>query len=210
MNNNVIPLSRPAIRDADIRAVTDVLRSGRLSLGPATERFEELLAARIGRSEGVAVSSGTAGLHRVLEALGAGPGDEVITPAFSFVARQLRRARRSHSDLRRLRSTHAHECIGCRIAHHRANQGDHRRRGLRQPRGHTAGRVAGQTRDPLVEDACKGSADDLATIPSAPGRAAVFAFYPNKQITTGEGGMIVTDDQRLADACRSMRKGDGW
>ena len=84
--NDVIPLSKPFIHEDDILAVTDVLRSGRLSIGPATEQFESMLSSRAGRSEGVAVSSGTAGLHLILEALGVGPGDEVITPAFSFVA----------------------------------------------------------------------------------------------------------------------------
>ena len=78
--NQVIPLSRPDISDDDIQAVTDVLRGGRLSLGPSMETFEEQMAARVGRSEGVAVSSGTAGLHLLLEALDVGPGDEVITP----------------------------------------------------------------------------------------------------------------------------------
>ena len=84
--SNVIPLSRPDINDADVRAVENVLRSGRLSIGPSTLAFEDMMSQRIGRSEAVAVSSGTAGLHLVLEALGIGPGDEVITPAFSFVA----------------------------------------------------------------------------------------------------------------------------
>ncbi|MDG1898323.1 MAG: DegT/DnrJ/EryC1/StrS aminotransferase family protein, partial [Phycisphaerales bacterium] len=85
-NSQVIPLSRPDISQGDIRAVTDVLRSGRLSLGPAMDTFEDMMAERVGSSDAVAVSSGTAGLHLILEALNVGPGDEVITPAFSFVA----------------------------------------------------------------------------------------------------------------------------
>ena len=84
--DNVIPLSHPDITQADIHAVTSVLKSGRLSMGPHLESFEQAVATRIGRSHGIGVSSGTAGLHLALLALGVGPGDEVITPAFSFVA----------------------------------------------------------------------------------------------------------------------------
>ena len=73
-----IPLSMPDITQAEIDAVVDVLRSGRLSIGPRQARFEELVAARAGRRHGVAVSSGTAGLHLALAALGIGPGDEVV------------------------------------------------------------------------------------------------------------------------------------
>ena len=81
-----IPLSRPDITDAEIKAVTDVMRSGRLSIGPRQMRLEEMVAERAGRSHGVAVSSGTGGLHLVLLALGIGAGDEVITTPFSFIA----------------------------------------------------------------------------------------------------------------------------
>ncbi|MCA9712988.1 MAG: DegT/DnrJ/EryC1/StrS aminotransferase family protein, partial [Myxococcales bacterium] len=81
-----IPLSQPDISDADIQAVADVMRSNRLSIGPKQDLFEQLMAERTGRTQGVAVSSGTAGLHLVLLALGIGPGDEVITTPFSFVA----------------------------------------------------------------------------------------------------------------------------
>src|SRR5688572_27210108 len=83
---NPIPLSSPDITDVEIRAVVETLRSGRLSIGPKLEEFERLVARRVNRPHAVGVSSGTAGLHLVLMALGIGPGDEVITPAFSFVA----------------------------------------------------------------------------------------------------------------------------
>ncbi|MGB0768810.1 MAG: DegT/DnrJ/EryC1/StrS family aminotransferase, partial [Phycisphaeraceae bacterium] len=81
-----IPLSAPDITDAEIDAVTRVLRSGRLSIGPQQDLFEQQIARRCERTTGVAVSSGTAGLHLVLLALGIGPGDEVITTPFSFIA----------------------------------------------------------------------------------------------------------------------------
>ena len=84
--NNEIPLSYPDITEDDIRAVTRSLRSGRLSIGPQLEEFERLVALHAGRTYGIGVNSGTAGLHLALLALGVGPGDEVITPAFSFIA----------------------------------------------------------------------------------------------------------------------------
>ena len=81
-----IPLARPVLGQEEEDAVLEVLRSGQLSLGPKTVEFEELFAARLGVAHSVAVSSGTAGLHLALNAVGVGPGDEVITSPFSFVA----------------------------------------------------------------------------------------------------------------------------
>jgi perosamine synthetase len=207
--NDVIPLSKPFIHDDDILAVTDVLRSGRLSIGPATEQFESLLSSRAGRSEGVAVSSGTAGLHLILEALGVGPGDEVITPAFSFVASancvehaggtpifvdcDPRTLNVSASEVESRITERTKAIIGVEVFGNPT--------GMRE-----LAALSAKHEIPLVEDACEGLGGRLENDPIGSfGRAAVFAFYPNKQITTGEGGMIVTDDQRLADACRSMR-----
>ena len=81
-----IPLSSPDITDTEIDAVVDVMRSGRLSIGPKQDLFEQQVAARCERSHGVAISSGTAGLHLLLKALGVGHGDEVLTTPFSFIA----------------------------------------------------------------------------------------------------------------------------
>ena len=86
MSANEIPLSRPDISRLEEELVLRVLRSGRLSIGPMQEEFERLVAERAGCSHAVAVSSGTAGLHAVLLALGIGPGDEVVTTPFSFIA----------------------------------------------------------------------------------------------------------------------------
>ena len=85
MNPDEIPLSSPDITHAEIDAVTQVLRSGRLALGPMAERFEHACASVAGTEHGVAVNSGTSGLTIALEALGVGPGDEVITTPFSFI-----------------------------------------------------------------------------------------------------------------------------
>ena len=84
-----IPLSQPDINDSDIQAVSAALRSGRLSIGSQQDQFELMVARRSGNMHGVAVSSGTAGLHLILLALGIGPGDEVITTPFSFIASPL-------------------------------------------------------------------------------------------------------------------------
>src|SRR5262245_18261212 len=85
-SSHEIPLSRPDITDLEIDLVQSVLRSGRLSIGPVQEQFEQLVAARADFHHAVACSSGTAGLHMAMVALGVGPGDEVITTPFSFIA----------------------------------------------------------------------------------------------------------------------------
>ena len=204
-----IPLSRPDITDREVKAVVDVLRSGRLSMGPRQDRFEELVAERTGRRHAVAVSSGTAGLHLALAALGVGPGDEVITTPFSFIASanailytgatpvfvdihpttlNMDPARVEAAVTERTKAVLAVEVFG-------------------NPAGiDQLAAVAQRHELPLIEDACEGLGGTHRGRPIGSfGRAAVFAFYPNKQITTGEGGMIVTDDDRLADLCRSMR-----
>ena len=204
-----IPLSQPDITEHEIDAVTDVLRSGRLSIGPRLDLFEQMVAERCGRRHGVGVSSGTAGLHAVLLAMGIGPGDEVITTPFSFIASancilmvgatpvfvdihpttlNLDPDKLEAAITENTRAILAVEVFGNpadldRIEH-----------------------IANQHELPLIEDCCEGLGGKLHGRPIGSfGRAGVFAFYPNKQITTGEGGMIVTDDDRLADLCRSLR-----
>ena len=204
-----IPLSSPDISEADIQAVEAVLRSGRLSIGPQQEQFELMVARRCGRSYGVAVSSGTTGLHLVLLALGIGPGDEVITTPFSFVASAncilMAGAKPVFVDIDptglNLDPTKLEDAITGKtkaiIAVEVFGNPRHMDR---------IAQVAGAHEIPLIEDACEALGGRHMGKPIGSfGRAAVFGFYPNKQITTGEGGMIVTDDDRLADLCRSMR-----
>ncbi|RLA99133.1 MAG: polysaccharide biosynthesis protein, partial [Deltaproteobacteria bacterium] len=81
-----VPMSAPDITEEDVQAVAEVVRSGRLALGPKTEEFEHLIAEYVGVKHAVAVSSGTAALHLIVKALGIGPGDEVLVPSFTFVA----------------------------------------------------------------------------------------------------------------------------
>lgn len=209
MSTSEIPLSKPDITDLEVQAVATVLRSGRLSIGPAQEQFEALCAARAGRLHGVACSSGTSGLHMALLALGVGPGDEVITTPFSFVASAnvilMAGARPVFVDIcprtlnmdpalveraitPRTKAVLAVEALG-NPAHMDAYE-----------------QIASRHEIPLIEDCCEALGTTLKGRPCGSfGRAGVFAFYPNKQITTGEGGVIVTDDKRLADTCRSLR-----
>jgi len=204
-----IPLSKPDITESEIQAVVDVLRSGRLSIGPRKARFEEMIADYTGRRHGIAVSAGTAGLHLVLRALGVGPGDEVITTPFSFVASancilhagatpkfvdidpgslNIDPDKVEAAITPKTKAILGVEVFGNATHMDRLAQ------------------IAQAHEIPLVEDACEGLGSRLKGRPVGSfGRAAVFGFYPNKQITTGEGGMIVTDDDQLAAACRSMR-----
>ena len=204
-----IPLSSPDITEHEIRAVVQTLQSGRLSIGPRLEEFERMVGRRVNRPHAVGVNSGTSGLHLVLLALGVGPGDEVITPAFSFVA-----------------SANCILYVGARPVFVDCDPGTYNMRAEDVEKaitektraiigvevfGNPAGMLelaalAARYEIPFVEDACEGLGGCKGTDPIGRfGRAAVFGFNPNKQITTGEGGMIVTHDDKLADLCRSLR-----
>lgn len=207
--SNAIPLSQPDITEHEIRAVVEVLRSGRLALGPKMQEFEELVAFRAARTHGIAVNSGTSGLHCALLALGVGPGDEVITPAFSFVASanciMHVGATPVFADcdpgtlniraetVEPLITDRTKAIIGVDVFGNPAHMGD-------------LESLANRYEIPLVEDSCEGLGGGTRNRPIGSfGRVGVFSFYPNKQITTGEGGVIVTDDDHLADMCRSLR-----
>jgi len=209
VSEHEIPLSRPDITEHEERAVLEVLRSGRLSIGPKQEEFEQLVSSRAGCAHGVAVSSGTAGLFCVLRALGIGAGDEVITTPLSFVASanaivhagatpvfvdidpvslNMDPTRIEAAATDRTRAILAVEAFG------------------NPARMEETARVAEKLEIPLIEDSCEAlGASEKGKPCGSFGRAGIFGFYPNKQITTGEGGMIVTDDDRLAEACRSLR-----
>jgi perosamine synthetase len=206
---NAIPLSSPDITEHEIRAVTQALRSGRLSIGPKLEEFETLVAMRCRRPYAVGVNSGTSGLHLLLLALGIGPGDEVITPTFSFVA--------SANCIMYVGATPVF--IDCDPGTYNMKLEDIEEAITPRTKaiigvevfGNPAGMLelaalANKYEVHLIEDACEGLGGRKGPDPIGRfGRAAVFGFYPNKQITTGEGGMIVTHDDKLADLCRSLR-----
>ena len=209
MSISEIPLSAPFITDREIDLVVRTLRSGRLSIGPMQERFEQMVADRTGRSHGVAVSSGTAGLHLALLALGVGPGDEVITTPFSFVASancilytgakpvfvdvcpkslNMDPSKLEAAITERTKAIIAVEALGS------------------PSHMDTYARIAARHEIPLVEDCCEALGAEHKGRPAGSfGRVGVFGFYPNKQITTGEGGMIVTDDDQIARMCKSLR-----
>jgi perosamine synthetase len=204
-----IPLARPDIGERELELVTQVLRSDVLAMGSFTERFEAGIAELAGRREGVACSSGTAGLHLGVRALGIVEGDEVLTTPFSFVASAncllYERAVPRFVDIEE-------DSLGMDPDLLAAATGARTRAVLPV---HVFGRpckieainsFARQRGWSVIEDACEGLGSSVHGRPLGSfGDVAVFAFYPNKQITTGEGGMVVTDDPGLADTMRSLR-----
>jgi perosamine synthetase len=196
---DAIPLARPVLGAAEERAAIVVLRSGRLSLGTRLERFERAFAERVGARHASAVSNGTAGLHLALRAAGVQDGDEVITSPFSFVASAnvalYERARPVFADIDpvtlNLDPQAAAAAVGERTkallpvhifgypADMPAFEALAERRGLG-----------------IVEDACEalGAVHADGTPVGGRGHPAAFGFYANKQLTTGEGGMVTVGD----------------
>ena len=191
-----IPLAKPELGAREEELVLEVLRSGRLSLGPMGERFEREFAAWLGVDDAVAVSSGTTALHLGVRALGWGEGDEVLTSPFSFVASAncllYEGARPVFCDVDpetlNLDPAAAAAAVGERTA------------GLLPVHifGYPAAmpeleELAARHGLGILEDACEalGAVDSEGRMVGARGNLATFAFYANKQMTTGEGGMIV-------------------
>ncbi len=187
----VVPLARPVIGVAEEERVLAVLRSGMLSLGPVVPEFERAFARRLGAAHASAVSSGTAGLHLALRAAGVSDGDEVITSPFSFVASAnaivYERATPVFADIDPVTLNLDPQATAAAVT----------------PRttallpvhifGYPADVPAFERMQlPIVEDACEalGAVHADGTAVGARGHAAVFGFYPNKQLTTGEGGMV--------------------
>jgi perosamine synthetase len=203
-----IALARPNISQREIDAVVAVLKTPNLSLGPKVTEFEGKFADYCGTRYGVACSSGTCALHLVVRAMGIGPGDEVITTPFSFIASSncvlFENARPVFVDI----DPDTWNIDPARIAEAVTNQ----------TRAILAVDVFGQIADfdpildlardrgiRVIEDSCEALGGRYKNRRAGSiGQAGVFGFYPNKQITTGEGGMIVTDDEELASICKSM------
>jgi perosamine synthetase len=201
-----IPLARPVLGPAEERAVLEVLRSGRLSLGPRLAEFEEAFAVRLGVAHASAVSSGTAGLHLALRAAGLSDGEEVVTSPFSFVASAnaivYERALPVFADIDRVTLNLDPDAAAAAVT--------------RRTRALLPVHIFGYPADlpaferlqlPIVEDACEalGAVHADGTAVGARGHAAVFAFYANKQITTGEGGMVTTSDPAVKERLDSER-----
>jgi perosamine synthetase len=204
-----IPLAQPWIGNRERELVEQVLSSGILALGSFATAFEDSVASVAGRRFGVACSSGTAALHMTIRALGIGDGDEVITTPFSFVASAncllYERARPRFVDIE-------DDSLGLDPNLVEAAQGP-RTRGIlpvhvfgRPCRIEEIARIADLRGWVLIEDACEALGSRVGGRPMGSfGAASAFAFYPNKQITTGEGGVVVTDDPALAATFRSLR-----
>jgi perosamine synthetase len=203
-----IPLARPYLDGREEELVTEVLRSGSLALGPVYRRFEEAFADVVGTRFAVACNSGTSGLHACLQRLGVGPGDEVVTTSFSFVA-----------SANVILLQHATP-VFAEIDERTFNLDPGAVEAAITPRTkailpvHIFGypcdieaisRVAAARGIPVVEDACEalGATVGGRRVGSF-GNPAVYGFYPNKQMTTGEGGIITTDDPDVERELRSI------
>jgi perosamine synthetase len=204
-----IALARPYVTQAEIDAVAAVLRTPHLSMGPKVAEFEAAFAQVCGTRHAIACANGTAGLHLLMLDAGVGPGDEVITTPFSFIA--------SSNCILMAGGTPVFVDIDpetWNIAPGRIEAAITPRTKVLLPVD-----VFGQAADmdairhiaqkhdlSVIEDSCEALGGQYKGRPAGSlGDAGVFGFYPNKQITTGEGGMIVTDDDRLAGLCRSLR-----
>jgi perosamine synthetase len=214
-----VPLSGPYLDEREEQLVLEVLRSGRLSLGPTIDAFEELVAAKIGAPYAAAVSSGTTGLHLLCVTAGISPGDEVITTPYSFAASancfiyeggvpvfaDIDRATLNMDPAAveaavtpRTKAIVAVDIYGypCELDPLREVA---RRHGLA-----------------LIQDSCEALGAEYKRAPlGSHGPSAVFAFYPNKQMTTGEGGVVTThseEEWRLLRSLRNQGRADdgGW
>ena len=204
-----IPLSGPDITEAEIAAVVAVMRSGRLSLGAKLCEFEAGFTTYLDVPFTVGVSSGTAGLHLAMRALGIGEGDEVIVPSFTFIAAAnavaYERATPVFVDIDPATLNLDPIAVEAAITP--------KTRAILAV--HTFGipadleqlsAISARHNLLLVEDACEAiGAEWRGRKAGTIGDAGVFGFYPNKQITTAEGGMVVTRDASLAARIRSLR-----
>jgi perosamine synthetase len=206
----MIPLARPVLGEAEERAVVEVLRSGQLSLGPRVAEFERRFAAQVNAPLACAVASGTAGLHLALRAVGVGEGDEVVTSPFSFVASAnaavYERARPVFADIDPV-------TLNLDPAAAAAAVGE-RTRALLPVHifGYPADmlafeRLAAERGLQIVEDACEalGAVHADGTPVGGRGHPTAFGFYANKQLTTGEGGMVTLDDSQIKQRIDSER-----
>jgi dTDP-4-amino-4,6-dideoxygalactose transaminase len=204
-----LPLSRPSIGDAEIAAVTSCLRSGWLTSGPRVTEFETAFAETVGAAHAVAVSSGTAGLHLALLAAGIGAGDEVVTTPMTWAATgnmiMATGARPVFVDVDPGTLNIDPEAIGRAVtARTRAILPVHF---AGQPVDLDAIRtIAARHGLAVIEDAAHALGTHYRGRPVGAGStAAVFSFHPIKAITTGEGGMVTTDDAGVADRLRLLR-----
>ena len=223
-----IPLSRPDITGKEQKAVMEVLKTPHLALGPKITEFENNFIRYVGTKYAVAVSSGTAGLHLLIRAMGIGEGDEVITTPFSFIATAncilFERAKPVFVDIEpntlnidldkikvkiKTRSSKIKAILAVDVfglpCDWSALEKISRMHNLRLIED-SAEALGAELEIPNSKPALPAGRSQKPSIRKAGsfGDAGIFAFYPNKQITTGEGGVILTDNKNIAGLCRSM------
>lgn len=220
-----VPLSRPDITEREIGAVVEVMKSGILSIGKKIEQFEHLVAEYAGLRFGVAVNSGTSALHLIVRAMEIGKGDFMITSPFTFVSSAnvalYENAIPVFADIDEKTYNITPETLEEALKRYEKT-------GLKtekleftsfKPSAFMAIDIFGHPLEwegirnvcekfgiKIIEDSCEALGSAYKNIKTGSfGTAGTFAFYPNKQITTGEGGIIVTDDEKIASLARSMR-----
>jgi len=196
-----MPLSKPWITEGDIKAVEEVLRTPNLSLGPKLPEFEERLAEIANAKYAVAVNSGASALHLIIRSLGIKDGDEVITTPFSFIASAncilFERAKPVFVDIRK--DTYN---IDSRLIEEKITEKTKAILGVdvfgQLAEWDKIEGIANKYSFHVIEDSCEAIGAEYKGKPAGSfGMAGVFAFYPNKAATTGEGGVIVTNDENI-------------
>jgi perosamine synthetase len=211
-----VPLSSPDIVEKDIESVVSVMRTRFLSIGPKIQEFEKKMCDYIGVKHTVAVNSGTSALHLIIRGLGIGEGDKVLTTPFSFIASSncilFEKAEPLFVDINEETLNLDPDKVEKKLKSLSAEE-------LKKVKAMLVVDAFGQPADwdrfediarkyklLLIEDSAEALGSEYKGKKCGTfGEAGVFAFYPNKQITTGEGGVLVTDNEELAIAARSMR-----
>ncbi len=209
MKKLLYPAARPQVTKEDRKRVDKVLRSGVLSIGPEVVAFEKQFARYVGTKYACAVSNGTTGLHLSLIAAGIGEGDEVITSPFSFIA-----------------SSNSILYVGAKPifvdidpVSYNMDPREVEKKITKKTKALLVVHIFGQTSNMtelikiakkyklrVIEDACESlGATHRGKKAGTFGESSVFSFYPNKQMTTGEGGMIVTNERKIATTCMELR-----
>lgn len=204
-----VEMASADLNESDFQAVMEVLRTGRLALGPKVVEFEQRMAEYAGVKHALAVNSGTSGLHLIVRAMGLGPGDEVLVPSFTFAASvnavlyegatpifvdiEPETLNLDPADVERKITPRTKAIMAVDVFGHPANW-------------EALNAISRRHNIPVIDDCCEAlGAKYQGRMIGQFGIAGCFAFYPNKQMTTGEGGIIVTNDDEIARLCRSMR-----